>query len=383
MAASILLASRKAEVRLKSPLPSDSWRRLQESRGLNLGVITCSLDVKQAFDTVSPENLSLVMKDMDIVPLLAGAILRDQMGDKYDICSQETRISGIPFDKSIKQGGKEISCLFNLMIRSVFRTLQEKWNMLRMSGKMRKSEVRQEEDRVSHMICAENCYLFAESKEHTLKMIADATEELKKRGLDWKEDQMELISWCLCKDDGDLHVEAGGKKYVIREVEALKAMGALISKEGDSTRAMKFRMNTEDKALWMDMKFYKNNGIAEGRKHKRYKEVVQSCILHSCEGWSWNKEMVDALHGWESRNLDLMRMESNGAEFGMVSCKSDQESTTKMLNIWCCREFGVTRKRSSTMQRTKIHLCESSGPKESRQDEKEKEQEWFTRSGTI
>ena len=54
------------------------------------------------------------------------------------------------------------------------------------------------------------------------------------------------------------------------------------------------------------MKFYKNTGIAEGRKHKRYREVVQSCILHSCESWTWNKEMVDTLHGWESRNLDLM-----------------------------------------------------------------------------
>ena len=57
----ILLVLREGEVRLISPLPSVSWRRLQES-----GVITCSVDVKQAFYTVSPENLSLVMKDMDI-----------------------------------------------------------------------------------------------------------------------------------------------------------------------------------------------------------------------------------------------------------------------------------------------------------------------------
>ena len=71
-----------------------------------------------------------------------------------------------------------------------------------MGVKIRSSEVRQEEDRVSHMIFADNCYLFAESKEQILKMIGDATEELKKRGLDWKEDQMELtkmwethISW--------------------------------------------------------------------------------------------------------------------------------------------------------------------------------------------
>ena len=77
------------------------------------------------------------------------------------ICLQETRVSGIPFDKSIKQGGKESPCLFNLMMRSVFRTLQEEWNVLRMGVKMRNSEVRQKEDRVSHMIFADNCYLFA------------------------------------------------------------------------------------------------------------------------------------------------------------------------------------------------------------------------------
>ena len=42
-------------------------------------------------------------------------------------------------------------------------------------------------------------------------------------------------------------------------------------------------MNKADKAVWMDMKFHKNKGIAEGRNHKRYREIVQSCLLHSCE----------------------------------------------------------------------------------------------------
>ena len=37
--------------------------------GPELGVIFCSMDMKQAFDNVSPENLSLVMKEMDIAPV--------------------------------------------------------------------------------------------------------------------------------------------------------------------------------------------------------------------------------------------------------------------------------------------------------------------------
>ena len=72
-----------------------------------VGMIPCSMDVKQAFDNVSPVSLSLVMREMGSTPILAGAILREQIGGRYDICFQETTVSGIPFDKSIKQGGKE------------------------------------------------------------------------------------------------------------------------------------------------------------------------------------------------------------------------------------------------------------------------------------
>ena len=93
--------------------------------------------MRQSFDNVSPLNLSQVMKEMTIAPCLAGAILREQIGDKYDICFQEARISDIPFDKSIKQGGKESPCLFNLMMKSILRTLQEKRNEMMMGVRIK------------------------------------------------------------------------------------------------------------------------------------------------------------------------------------------------------------------------------------------------------
>ena len=76
--------------------------------GKGAGHIACSMDVKQAFDHVSPEALSLAMKEMDIAPMFAGAIMREQIGARYDICFQETRVSEI---KSINQGWKESPCL--------------------------------------------------------------------------------------------------------------------------------------------------------------------------------------------------------------------------------------------------------------------------------
>ena len=92
---------------------------------------------------------------------------------------------------------------------------------------------------------------------------------------------MELIAWGLEGKIGNLHIEAGENKYKVKEVETLQDMGVLITQEADPMSAMRFRMRKADKAFWMDMEFYKNKSIAEGRKHKRYREVVESCILSS------------------------------------------------------------------------------------------------------
>ena len=50
--------------------------------------LECSIDVKRAFENISPESLNMVMKEMDMTPMLAGAILWEQSGGRYDICFQ-------------------------------------------------------------------------------------------------------------------------------------------------------------------------------------------------------------------------------------------------------------------------------------------------------
>ena len=68
---------------------------------------------------------------MNIAPTLAGAILREQIGGKYDVFFQDTKVSKKSFDKSIKQGGKESPSLFNLMMKSIFRKLQKRIKKIR------------------------------------------------------------------------------------------------------------------------------------------------------------------------------------------------------------------------------------------------------------
>ena len=78
---------------------------------------------------------------------------------------------------------------------------------------------------------------------------------------------------------GDLKIEEGEKEYVINEVNSLKTMGALFTKEADSMSAMIFRMNKADKAMWMDMKFLqqeRNCGGSETQKIQGGGAIVYS-----------------------------------------------------------------------------------------------------------
>ena len=101
-------------------------------------------------------------------------------------------------------------------------------------------------------------------------------------------------------------MELDEKKCRIKEVEALQAMGTMITKEADSMSAMRFRRMKAPVAFGMDIKFLtKTRKFLKGGITKPT-EKVQPRILHSCEGWGWNKEMVDAPHEWESRKFDLM-----------------------------------------------------------------------------
>ena len=92
-------------------------------------------------------------------------------------------MAGKTIDKSIKQGGKESPWLFNMMMVGVFKPLQGKWNEGKIGVRMRTGEGQQEECRVSHMIFADDCCLFAASKKEIRMIIADTTEELSRTDL--------------------------------------------------------------------------------------------------------------------------------------------------------------------------------------------------------
>ena len=96
---------------------------------------------------------------------------------------------------------------------------------------------------------------------------------------------MEFVSWC--EEDFDnaraILFERWEQHEEVREVEQLKAMGALITGESDSVSAMKYKMSRADRATRMDTAFCKDRDLSEKRKNTRHQMVVLSSLLHARE----------------------------------------------------------------------------------------------------
>ena len=64
-----------------------------------------TLNLKQALDRVTQESLPDAMLDSLVLPTLAAALLKEQIGGRNTSCFQDLQVMGVGFDKSIKQGG--------------------------------------------------------------------------------------------------------------------------------------------------------------------------------------------------------------------------------------------------------------------------------------
>ena len=87
---------------------------------------------------------------------LSTTLARELIRGKSEVCFQETRVTGIPFDRTIKQGGKERPFIFNMVMKNISVALQKKWHDEGRGVTMRRSHDTIEMRKVSHFIIADD-----------------------------------------------------------------------------------------------------------------------------------------------------------------------------------------------------------------------------------
>ena len=109
--------------------------------------------------------------------------------------------------------------------------------------------------------------------------------------------------------------------------------------------AMRLRMNKACAPLRADVPFLIKAQGHSRKTHGSYRQVVQACLLHTVETWSWTKGQADTLRGFEGRFPESVearkvvgRIKSN-----FPQTKFQQHagvSIKELATIWTVRVFG-------------------------------------------
>ena len=184
----------------------------------------------------------------------------------------------LPGSRRWVEGGQESPPLFNMMMRGVFKPLQEKWKEERWeSGWGLVMGSKKNTEMVTwFLLTTAICMLLP--KEKIRKMIADTTEELRKGGVHWKEDQMEVMAW---EFEGKMEMffwRLTAESTELGRAEPLHSMEAMITKEALSV----FRWWRLVGFFWMEIEFYKKN---KGHTEENIKDIEKWCslIFHTLE----------------------------------------------------------------------------------------------------
>ncbi len=120
-----------------------------------------SVDIKQAFDNLGPCALHVCLQFWSVPPLLAGAVLEENLGSNFAAAFQRFNFeTPAPFSKAVKQGGTESVELWNLFAHTLLADPALGWELL---GYGYASPGYHS---LTHLVWADNFLLVSSSKGH-------------------------------------------------------------------------------------------------------------------------------------------------------------------------------------------------------------------------
>ena len=147
---------------------------------------------------------------------------------------------------------------------------------------------------LSHMVFADNRYILATGS----TMLMDVSKNARmiiQCDLEWKTNDIQCVSWRSALDDRDLEFIMHGVNKKSPKVQDTLVMRSLLSIEEEQSNVSNKDRNVLLQECWHP----------ERRKHERYKPVVQASFLHTSETCRCTKELVDRLHRFQSRYVEM------------------------------------------------------------------------------
>ena len=302
--------------------------------GKELEVHCAVLDVCQAFDHLTLELCSEALEHGGVSAKVTWAILRELQGNRCAARFQEVEAEGpCDFNRSIRTGGKESTGLWTLFVELWMGDLEERWarqewGLTVQGGGLGREDGAQRT--VQLFIWADNIIFVSGSKKNLALMLQDATQELGRRGMRWKESDMSYVTTARETvgageeergrgegESSDLVLRFGLEEMRIKRKQEIMCLGSLVTEDGCSKKLLGFRIRQAWKAYMADKKYFNCRGIGTKRKMERYAQRIQPVMAFGLGHGVWGLEMYHKLRGVEGRMLAgiLNRKKGNTEEW--------------------------------------------------------------------
>jgi len=260
-------------------------------------------DVVTAFDCMDHGKMQCALVGLGLHPALVRAImveLADLKGRAFIPGAGMTE--DFPVWTGGRQGGVETPKLWVALLMFLMGPLIPTW-IARSLGYLPRGST----DMLTHLLWADNVFLFANSLENLKTMIVEVTAVIHSAGMDWKPTSLEFLKGAETTSSADqtpLFTFAYDESILpFEEKQEIKALGVLFDRRGDTSASIEHRITCASRLFFIHFqKLGSREASIASRLIAFYKSAPVSAI-YGAEGWALNKERCKRLYGWEQARL--------------------------------------------------------------------------------
>lgn len=256
-------------------------------------------DVLQAFDNVSPLMMAWGMEQAGAHETLIAAVLEECVDLKATVSFEDIEVE-CGYNR-LRQGSKEAPPTFRDLICALVSPLVSVWKR-----RTPPCGYSLEHFWLTHLIWADNIYLFASSEFTLHQMVWDVTDVLERAGLRWKKKSLEILATLDLERPFRISVaddEFGGRQsMIVPEKDEIIALGCKVNRKGSSMAAAEHRISIAEKKYWASKKEY-GDDVPMDVRMQRFAQRLIPVVLHCSDGWTWHQRLALKIRSWESKML--------------------------------------------------------------------------------
>jgi hypothetical protein len=253
-------------------------------------------DVWQAFDSAHPFFACQSLLESGAPEHIVHAIISEMRNVEIQPVFLGEQTSKVTYDAAIPQGGTESPNLWNYIMRKVFVQLLPGWHARNLGIKITATRL------LSHLVWADNLYLFCDTYEGLQTMFRELTLALFEHNLSWKKGSLQWMSNYV-GELGDFEVD---DNLTVTREKQMPVLGTIMFEDGASLPALKHRLLKAQQRFWQLKKVWGNSGVSAARKAQIFQSDIVPIALFGSPAWSCHDALLRTMLHFQDQCLHIM-----------------------------------------------------------------------------